>query len=83
VIRDAQANQHSRKGRVVLSHPPTPSQRLAARLVYAVERLLSASLRCRWCDHSSLTDILAEGPVIFCLWHNRLAISMIVHRLYG
>ncbi len=46
-------------------------------MVFLAERMVTASLRCRWNDHSGLTD---GQPVIFCLWHNRLAISMIVHR---
>ncbi len=48
-----------------------------------LERLVTASLRCRWSDSSGLVSGAEGGPVIFCLWHNRLAISMMVHRRYG
>src|SRR5689334_10486333 len=65
---------------VVVPHRPNGSQRLVASLVFWVERLVTASLRCRWRDHSGLDRAPHGPPVIFCLWHNRLAISMIVHR---
>lgn len=64
----------------VIPHKPKRSQRVVAWLVFLVERLVTASLRCRWRDHSGLAKTPANQPVIFCLWHNRLAISMIVHR---
>ena len=64
----------------VIPHKPKRSQRVVAWLVFVVERLVTASLRCRWRDHSGLAKTPAHQPVIFCLWHNRLAISMIVHR---
>lgn len=49
-------------------------------MVFLVERLVSASLRCEWKDDSGLATATDDEPVIFCLWHNRLAISMMVHR---
>jgi len=51
-------------------------------MVFLVERSVTASLRCEWRDLSGLADTQCERPVIFCLWHNRLAISMMVHRRY-
>jgi lysophospholipid acyltransferase (LPLAT)-like uncharacterized protein len=69
----------SQKG-VVVPHKPTGSQRLVAWMLFLVERTVTASLRCRWRDLSGLAGSTDSGPVIFCLWHNRLAISMIVHR---
>lgn len=67
---------------VVFPHEPRISQRLAAWGVFLVERLVTASLRFRWRDSSGLTSLPASRPVIFCLWHNRLAISMVVYRRY-
>jgi lysophospholipid acyltransferase (LPLAT)-like uncharacterized protein len=66
----------------VVPHRPDLLQQLVARLVFAVERLVTASLRCEWRDRSGLTAAQSGQPVIFCLWHNRLAISMLVHRRY-
>src|SRR5512140_1091089 len=67
---------------VVVPHRPKRSQRVVAWLVFLAERLLTASLRCHWRDHSGLEHALESRPVIFCLWHNRLAIAMVVHRRY-
>src|SRR5260370_3778248 len=83
---DAQMNQCDQnllptdRIQLVVPHEPRPLQRLLARLVFVVERLVTASLRCEWRDYSGLTGQQHSPPVIFCLWHNRLAISMIVHR---
>jgi len=68
-----------RKG-VVIPQQPRPWQQLVAWVVFLVERLVAPSVRCRWREHSSLVKALGARPVIFCLWHNRLAISMMVHR---
>jgi lysophospholipid acyltransferase (LPLAT)-like uncharacterized protein len=65
---------------VVTPQKPRRSQQMIAWVVFLVERVVTASLRCRWRDHSGLTNAQSEQPVIFCLWHNRLAISMVVHR---
>ena len=56
------------------------SQSVIAWLVFVVERLVTCSLRCRWQDSSGLAEAPEAPPVIFCLWHNRLALSMVVHR---
>lgn len=66
--------------KVVVPFSPSASQRLLAWGVFLVERLVTVSLRCRWRDDSGLARVRERGPVIFCLWHNRLAISMLVHR---
>jgi lysophospholipid acyltransferase (LPLAT)-like uncharacterized protein len=55
---------------------------LAAVLACAVERTVTTTLRYQWRDASGLRDLGAVRPVIFCLWHNRLALSMAVHRAY-
>ena len=65
---------------MVVPHAPTGTQRLLAWVVFCVERTVTRSLRCHWRDHSGLGRAHHSRPVIFCLWHNRLAISMIVHR---
>jgi len=63
-----------------IPHKPKRSQQVLAWMVFLVERTVTASLRCRWLDHSGLADTPGDQPVIFCLWHNRLALSMVVHR---
>jgi lysophospholipid acyltransferase (LPLAT)-like uncharacterized protein len=65
---------------VVVPQRPNGWQRIIAGMVYILERCLTASLRCQWNDRSGLAEARTNQPVIFCLWHNRLAISMMVHR---
>jgi len=65
---------------MVLPHQPNRSQRAVAWVVFLVERLVTASLRCHWRDDSGLTDTADAPRVIFCLWHNRLATAMVVYR---
>ncbi|HWI58243.1 MAG TPA: lysophospholipid acyltransferase family protein [Bacillota bacterium] len=67
---------------IVVPHQPKPLQCLVAKLVFVVERCVTASLRCHWNDCSGLAAPQNGQPVIFCLWHNRLAIAMVVHRKY-
>jgi lysophospholipid acyltransferase (LPLAT)-like uncharacterized protein len=70
----------ARPGGIVVPQQPKPLQRLIARLVFVAEKLVTSSLRCEWRDHSGLAEARHDGPVVFCLWHNRLALSMLVHR---
>jgi lysophospholipid acyltransferase (LPLAT)-like uncharacterized protein len=53
--------------------------RLAARIIALVARLLAASLRWRWTDHSFFNDTGSEQRAIFAIWHNRLALSLILY----
>jgi lysophospholipid acyltransferase (LPLAT)-like uncharacterized protein len=68
----------------VPSGPNQPKwhQRVAATLVFVTEHLLTASIRYRWQDESKLLTGETAQPVIFCIWHNRLALSMSVYRKY-
>jgi lysophospholipid acyltransferase (LPLAT)-like uncharacterized protein len=65
---------------VVVPHRPKAVQLMIAWMVFFLERFVTTSLRCRWNDLSGLAGAPGGQPVIFCLWHNRLAISMLVHR---
>ncbi len=55
---------------------------LAARLIWLVSSALAATLRWRWRDETHLFENGGKEPVIFCLWHNRLALSLILFRRY-
>src|SRR4029077_17081604 len=61
---------------VVVPHRPRWHQRLGAWLVYSFLRALAGTLRYRWHDRSGCLDGDPSEPVIFCVWHNRLALSM-------
>jgi lysophospholipid acyltransferase (LPLAT)-like uncharacterized protein len=49
-------------------------------LLFVLERILTATLRLQWTDRSGLLAPGPAQPIIFCLWHNRLALSMACHR---
>lgn len=70
----------SPSGDLIVPHLPSSLQRFLSWLVFAFERSMTGSLRCEWRDRSGLAGTQNGQPVIFCLWHNRLAISMLVHR---
>src|SRR4051812_46439106 len=65
---------------MVVPHEPQAWQSAVAWLVSVVGRVVTATLRLEWKDESGLREKPETQPVIFCLWHNRLAISMVVHR---
>ena len=66
---------------IVVPHRAKWYQRLVAELFFVLARLLSATIRYDWQDK---TGILRGGtqPVIFCIWHNRLALCLEVYRKY-
>jgi lysophospholipid acyltransferase (LPLAT)-like uncharacterized protein len=63
-------------------HKPRWHQRLAAALIYILIRLVSATIRYEWRDTSGLLAIDRSQSVIFCVWHNRLALCLEVYRVF-
>jgi lysophospholipid acyltransferase (LPLAT)-like uncharacterized protein len=72
-----------KSGQVVVAHKPKWYQRAVAWLIYAVIRMVSATLRYRWLDRSEFIHVPGSGPVIYCVWHNRLALSMPAYFTYA
>lgn len=72
----------ARPSRGVVPHAVTWPGRLAAALIYLLLRAVAATLRFRLEDESGLVTRHEEGPLIFCTWHNRLALSLILYRKY-
>jgi lysophospholipid acyltransferase (LPLAT)-like uncharacterized protein len=69
-----------RKSGIVIAHRARLHERLLARLIWLLIRCVAATLRYREEDRSGLiTPAHANEPVIFAIWHNRLALSMIVY----
>lgn len=66
----------------VVPHRAKWHGRLAARLIWLVSSSVAATLRWRWRDETNLFEDGGKEPVIFCLWHNRLALSLILFRRY-
>jgi lysophospholipid acyltransferase (LPLAT)-like uncharacterized protein len=80
--KNAQVQSRSAILGPVVPHRAQGWKRTAAWAAFAVERILATSWRCRWHDFSGLIGVAGRAPVIFCIWHNRLALSMVVHRKF-
>src|SRR5581483_11345509 len=65
-----------RSSRIVVPQATRWHQHLVARIVYALIRIVSITLRYKWTDRSGLFDGKAPGPAIYCVWHNRLPLCM-------
>lgn len=66
---------------MVVPQPLSWDRRLAASMVYGLIRAASSTMRYRWSYHP---DVLkGRGPQIFCIWHNRLALSLLMHEHYA
>lgn len=64
---------------VVVPHAPKWHQRLAAFLICLVINLIAATVRYRVLDPHGFLARKDLGPVIYCVWHNRLALSMKIY----
>jgi lysophospholipid acyltransferase (LPLAT)-like uncharacterized protein len=67
---------------VVIPHQPKWYHLLAARLIYLLARVVSATIRYEWRDETGVLANAVQRPVIFCVWHNRLALCLEVYRLH-
>jgi lysophospholipid acyltransferase (LPLAT)-like uncharacterized protein len=67
---------------IVIPHVPKWYQRLTAALLSSVVRAISATLRYRFVDRSGHFVGGPPGPTIYCIWHNRLALSMAAYYRY-
>lgn len=71
-----------RKSGVVVPNQPKWHQRLAARLVYLFARGLAATLRFKLNDASGFFSEIPKEKMIFAIWHNRLALALILYERY-
>lgn len=62
-----------RRSGVVVPHAPKWYQRLGAVAIFIALRALLFTVRCRLREPSKYFAPNAPVPVIFCIWHNRLA----------
>ena len=67
---------------VVIPHKPKWYHLLAARIIYLLVRVVSATIRYEWRDETGILANAVQRPVIFCVWHNRLALCLEVYRLH-
>ena len=71
------------KSGVVVPNPPKWDQRFAAWVIWTALRLIAATLRYRINDPHGFTARKDWGQAIFCIWHNRLALSMKLYFAFG
>lgn len=74
-------NPKSKSG-VVVPHTPSWHQRLMAALVYAFIRALAATIRFKLTDASGYFSDAPQEKLIFAIWHNRLALALILYHRY-
>lgn len=63
-----------RPSKVVVPEQLAWHRRLAALLLASLLRFFFWSWRCRWTE--TFDDPDSTGPVIYCIWHNRLALAL-------
>jgi|SRR5665213_161713 len=68
-----------RKSGVVIPHEPKWHQRLVAFLIWLAVSLVSATIRYRVHDPHGFLARKDFGQVIYCVWHNRLALSVKIY----
>jgi lysophospholipid acyltransferase (LPLAT)-like uncharacterized protein len=71
------------KGGRVVPHSPKWHQHLGARAIWIVVKLVSLTIRHRVSDPHGFMTRKDIRQVIYCTWHNRLALSMKLHSVLG
>ena len=67
---------------IVVPHRATGVDRLLADVGAGVVKVLGRTIRVHWHDESGLIEGKVEKPVIFAVWHNRLALCLSLHRQF-
>jgi len=77
----AQGNARPTTG-VIVPHQATWRAKVAAALIYGAIRCLDATLRYELRVPANTLAAVLKGPVIFSIWHNRLALSLMLYQRY-
>lgn len=72
-----------RKSGVVVPHTATWYQRLAAFLICSVIKVIALTIRYRVHDPHGFLQRKDFGQAIYCVWHNRLALSMRIYFMFS
>ncbi len=76
-------HRQRRKSGVIVPNSPKWHQRLAAWVIWAGLRLIAVTLRYRINDPHGFTSRKDCRQAIYCVWHNRLALSMKLYFSFG
>jgi hypothetical protein len=71
-----------RRSGVVVPHQPTWQQRLAGTCVYLAIRALAATIRFDARGAQHFLHPQPQGAFIFAIWHNRLALSLVIYHRF-
>jgi lysophospholipid acyltransferase (LPLAT)-like uncharacterized protein len=72
-----------KSSRLVVPNAPRWHQRVGGWLVFALIKTIFASLRYRCVDRSGYFKDRAAASAIYCVWHNRLALSVPAYQAYA
>jgi lysophospholipid acyltransferase (LPLAT)-like uncharacterized protein len=64
-----------------IPHTAKARHRLAARILFAFARALASTIRFTVEDRAGILSDPGRGPLIFCFWHNRLALCTSVYNV--
>ena len=67
--------------RAIVPQTPSLARRCLATLAYLVIRAVAVTVRFRW-EYAPGVLEHKDQPLIFCIWHNRLALSLLMHEDY-
>ncbi len=73
---------YARRSGVVRPARATLGGRFVARLLWTFVRGVDLTLRYHLNDPSNGLEVVRTGPAIFAIWHNRLALSLMLYRRY-
>lgn len=68
---------------IVIPHSPKWHQRLLARLIWLLTIIIGATIRYRLHDPHGLLERKELKQMIFCFWHNRLALCVKIYFKFG
>jgi lysophospholipid acyltransferase (LPLAT)-like uncharacterized protein len=77
--RPAAVERRSGSGRLVIPHRLPWPKRLLASLIYGLIRAVAFTIRFRYVDRTGLFEKDPPQPAIFLIWHNRLALSLMLY----
>lgn len=81
-ITPTQPGANRRRSGLVVPHRASRQQRMAAHAVFLLIQGLAATLRFRLPEDSDQFGRNSTQRLIFAIWHNRLAMSLIVYNRY-
>ncbi len=75
---NSRGSRLKRKSGIVIPHRAGFGARLSGFLIYILIKALSFTIRFRWFDYAGIRKSGKDQRFIFCIWHNRLALSLIL-----